>query len=378
VKSLEVIVKISERCNLNCSYCYFFNRGDSSFNENPALIAVETATDIARLASEACRSQGFEIVHFYLHGGEPLLYPKRRFDAFCQALINGLEPGVRYSLSIQTNGALIDQDWIDIFRTFAIAASVSLDGPAHVHDRFRIGHKGEASYEACAAGFRMLRDAFEAGALPSQPGLLAVIDPSASGAEVYRHFRDDLNAHLMDFLVPDYTRDDCPETVPGAVAHFLEEVFTEWTRDDDPDVDVRILRSAVQISMGRPSGLMGLGATEAGSLAVSVSSAGELQPDDVLRPIRRHLGVPSPKVGDMTLGTFLNLPAVQAISRAQQSLPHECEECRFKLSCRGGPLINRFSESEGFRRKSSLCEANKRLFEMAEQFVLAHSPSATV
>ena len=42
LNTLEVILKITERCNLNCDYCYFFNAGDDSYKGHSALIANDT------------------------------------------------------------------------------------------------------------------------------------------------------------------------------------------------------------------------------------------------------------------------------------------------------------------------------------------------
>ena len=35
VQFVEVILKTAERCNLNCSYCYFFHGGDDSYKKHP-------------------------------------------------------------------------------------------------------------------------------------------------------------------------------------------------------------------------------------------------------------------------------------------------------------------------------------------------------
>ena len=33
LRALEVILKITERCNLDCDYCYFFNAGGRQLHE---------------------------------------------------------------------------------------------------------------------------------------------------------------------------------------------------------------------------------------------------------------------------------------------------------------------------------------------------------
>jgi uncharacterized protein len=38
-KTIIIILKTVERCNLNCKYCYFFNGGDESYKKHPAFIS---------------------------------------------------------------------------------------------------------------------------------------------------------------------------------------------------------------------------------------------------------------------------------------------------------------------------------------------------
>lgn len=369
MKSLEVILKVAERCNLNCDYCYFFNRGDRSFEHNPALMDERLAPAIGRFISEGARDLGIQAVQIYLHGGEPLLCPKPRLERICIAIRSHLDPHLNVGLALQTNGVLIDEEWIEIFKRQDISVSVSLDGPAPVHDRHRVGHKGEPSYAAAARGYGTLKRAHRDGGLRHDPGLLAVIDETASGRAIYRHFRDALDARLMDFLIPDYTHEDCPTGVPEGVGRFLEEVFEEWTGEDDPDVDVRLLSNAIQLALGRPGGLMGFNSAASQSIAVTISSGGTVQLDDTLRPLRRHLGVPERSVVAIGLAEFLAEARVAEILAAQATTPTGCRSCRHASICGGGPLQNRFSHADLFARPSSMCAANMALFDAAAGLV---------
>lgn len=371
MRSLEVILKVAERCNLNCTYCYFFNRGDRSFENNPALMRESLGPSIGRFVSDGATALGVRAVQFYIHGGEPLLCPAPRLESIVGAIRREMAPEIVMNVALQTNGVLIDNEWLDVFARQDWAVSVSLDGPAYIHDRQRLGHKEEPSYDAAARGYLALKRAFEDGRLRHDPGVLAVIDPAASGAEVYRHFRIKLGAKLMDFLLPDFSHDDCPTEMPDAVGRYLEEVFDEWITEDNPDVDVRLLSTALRLKMGRSGGLMGFGSGPPQSLAVTISSAGVVQVDDTLRPLRRHLSVPELTVESITLADFLHDRGVAEIMAAQERVPPACSQCRHRDACGGGPLQNRFSQADMFERPSSMCSANMRLFDAAAR-VVAH------
>ena len=80
LQNLNVVIKITERCNLACDYCYFFFRGDNSHRSHPPLIRSGVVDDIGKFFSEGARRYGITKIKVALHGGEPLLLRK---EAFC-------------------------------------------------------------------------------------------------------------------------------------------------------------------------------------------------------------------------------------------------------------------------------------------------------
>ncbi|QWK20800.1 hypothetical protein [Thermus antranikianii] len=92
--------------------------------------------------------------------GEPLLIPKadlERLFAF------GLE---RYGQNgIQTNGALIDEDHIALFRKYRVHVGFSIDGPGELN-RLRWAGSVEATDEATERSIGNLRRLLREGFLP--------------------------------------------------------------------------------------------------------------------------------------------------------------------------------------------------------------------
>ena len=115
LNTLEVILKITERCNLDCDYCYFFNAGDDSYKKHAAFISHDTVALLVRRLEEFAGEHKLQKIAIHLHGGEPLLMPKARFDRICEEIRSSLTPIVDLSMTIQTNGMLVDLEWIEIF-----------------------------------------------------------------------------------------------------------------------------------------------------------------------------------------------------------------------------------------------------------------------
>ena len=73
-----VVLKVAQRCNLNCTYCYVYNRGDESWRSRPTFISTDVAVALAGRINEQCEKFALESFTVELHGGEPLLLGKER------------------------------------------------------------------------------------------------------------------------------------------------------------------------------------------------------------------------------------------------------------------------------------------------------------
>jgi len=108
---------VGSLCNLNCKYCY---EHEQYGNKNIGVISVDDIINYINLLRNK-----YKYIKIILHGGEPLLYPKNEMNRLLQYYKN--ENNIH--ITIQTNGLLIDQEWIDIFKNYSnyFLFSISLD-----------------------------------------------------------------------------------------------------------------------------------------------------------------------------------------------------------------------------------------------------------
>ncbi len=95
---------VGSNCNMRCTYCY---EHDMPTWAEKRLVPAEVSAFIRTVPTH-------EELRFLLHGGEPLLYPKQEMARLLDVIAT--EGGDRAKIFIQTNGTLIDDDWIDLFR----------------------------------------------------------------------------------------------------------------------------------------------------------------------------------------------------------------------------------------------------------------------
>jgi uncharacterized protein len=154
--------------------------GDTSWAGMPKQMSSETMVVVAKALGELAYAQHrrFAVV---LHGGEPLMLGPAKLDflliALCQAL------PVDYPCSIQTNGMLITEEILDVCAKHRTSLGISIEGPRHVHDRYRVDHTGAGTYDKVLEGVTRLRNHWNDDFLYA--GILAVIDPTSNPHEVY-------------------------------------------------------------------------------------------------------------------------------------------------------------------------------------------------
>ncbi|MHB8191419.1 MAG: peptide-modifying radical SAM enzyme CbpB [Ferrimicrobium sp.] len=139
----------TERCNLNCTYCYLpegIRRHGQHMSKEHIFGALEVLRDFfSKTMPAGSRPQ------LIFHGSEPMLNRKAVFaaiDHFSDDFIFG----------IQTNGTLLDSDAIEFLTSRQISIGLSLDGPiAEIADRTRHTYSNHGVYARVIAVLEALR-----------------------------------------------------------------------------------------------------------------------------------------------------------------------------------------------------------------------------
>lgn len=352
-----LVVKIAERCNLNCAYCYLYQHGDDSWRTRPKFMSAETFEALLHRARAYCDQERGRKMVVCFHGGEPLLVGKTRLVEMARRThaIMGDRLG---RLALQTNAVLVDPEWVSLFQEHQIGVSVSLDGPAAVHDRVRVDHAGRGSHGEVVRGLKLL----QAGDVLR--GVLCVVDPEADGLAAYRHFRA-LGMEKIQFLIPDVSRDS-RDAWYGHLGHtpvadYLLPIFDAWFAENDPKVRLEPFWSLLTLMSGGRRRGDGFGGP---SPYLVIESDGAIQPLDVLRICRPDL-----------INTGLNVhdhhfDAIQSVSPFLHQFVHEglplsdtCRACSEVEVCGGGYPPHRFAAETGFANPSAWCADLKKIIE---------------
>lgn len=163
--SATITFQVTDRCNLQCTYCYQINKGN---NVMPFEVAKEFIDMLLKNDSSTqfymdTREVGAVILDFI--GGEPLLEVElidQIIDYFQEATIRENHPWQYFfRVSISSNGTLYFQPQVqDFIRKHGhhLSYSISIDGNKQLHDACRVFPDGTGSYDVAMAAVEHYRD----------------------------------------------------------------------------------------------------------------------------------------------------------------------------------------------------------------------------
>jgi uncharacterized protein len=376
VNGIEVILKTVERCNINCSYCYYF-RDNHEYRQLPKYIGVDTIKHIANFLVQGTKELGLESIQIDFHGGEPTMQKKEAFDWMCSHFRAQLSPHVALNLAIQTNAMLVDDGWIALFEKHQVHVGVSLDGPKEYHDIARLDYQGKSTYERTMKGLAFLNAAAAQGRIPGV-GALCVINPKHDAKQIFNHLVDDLKIAAMDFLLPDYTHDTFDHNTVKQYGDFLCALFDAWSARDFKHVQVRIIGSVLRRLGGDlRSSLYRFSEEKAKALAFTIQSDGKLAPDDVLRTTPLWAKNPQMRVVDTTLYEFLDQAFFQELGRASRTIPDACQSCCWARICGGGGILTHqySSQNDSVNNPTVYCAGLKDFYSHVSAYLLKNGLS---
>jgi uncharacterized protein len=89
-------------------------------------------------------------------GGEPTMMGLGFFRRSVELAELYRRPG-QITNTIQTNGTLFDGDWGAFFAEHGFLVGLSIDGPAGIHDAYRVDQGGKGSFGRVMKGVRVLQ-----------------------------------------------------------------------------------------------------------------------------------------------------------------------------------------------------------------------------
>jgi uncharacterized protein len=356
----QLLVKVASRCNIECSYCYWFR--DAAVYDKPKLMGVDVLHRLLQRIEEHVANHSLVEFPIILHGGEPLLWGIENFHLIaeaCEAISS--RTGCDIPIAVTTNGVLIDEQWLNCFETRNISVAISLDGPASIHDAHRRTFQGTGTHAAVERAARMLvsRDIGVTA--------LAVCNPACS-PERYVEFFAACGIANYDIMIPDATVDE----KPPSIAAFYQGLFDLWLKANrsKPTANIRIISDMITALLGNNSPTEGVGHKPVE--LCTVMTDGSVEAHDVLRIAGNGFTQTMFNIFEHPIDEVRNEPRWKAARDASINLCETCRQCKFMNACGGGYLPHRFSKTNGYDNPSVYCDDLYSMFENMQSVLAGH------
>ena len=263
---------------------------------------------------------------------------------------------------LQTNGILLDEAWVKFLAEYNFLVGLSLDGPEHVHNRYRVAKGGQGSWEQSLKGAQMLLD----GGVATN-ALVVVNDYSVNYPEDIYTFHKTLGLNYIQFI-PCVEAD--PKNPEMAAAYsvsaekygeFLNKTFDLWYADIDDGIaatSVRYFDSVFHKYVGLSAPDCTL-MKNCGAYMV-IEHTGDVFACDFFVENKWKLG----NIKTHKLNEMLNSQRQEEFGNLKAALPEECITCEWLLKCQGGCTKDRIRDPED-KGSNHFCRSYKMFFEYA-------------
>lgn len=365
-------------CNIDCAYCFFLSK-EALYPNDKQRMSEQTLETYIRQLLESHRTPTVTVAW---QGGEPTLMKLDFFRRSVELVRKYLRPGQTVEYTFQTNGLLIDEDWCEFFKQHDVLVGLSVDGPRELHDRYRVDRRGHGTFGLVMRGLSHLQ---RHGV---RYNILCTVHAAnqAHGRDVYRFFRDQLDARWIQFipiverateqtiqianqgwkarpgmprLFYTQTGDRVTDRTVGSLQYgqFLVEVFEEWVRHDVGRVFVQLFDVTLEAWLGRH--LLCIHAPTCGE-GPTLESNGDLYACD-------HFVEPGYLLGNIHqthMRELVALPAQRKFGQDKRdTLTAQCQRCEVRQVCNGGCPKDRFRiSSDGEPGQNYLCAGLEHFF----------------
>jgi len=202
-----LVLNLTNQCNLSCQYCYEFGAdkvatptGKPKFMDfDTAKASVDFLLDQSSIEASPYRahaSRGRRGVHITFFGGETLMNFSLLEKVVIYARDRAREQGRSIDFSLTTNATLLTPAIIEFLSENHIGVTVSMDGPADLHDKLRVFANGRGSYDVIEPRVRALIQNHRTRPITARVTLTSGV---TDVIRIFRHLKNDLGFHEVGF-----------------------------------------------------------------------------------------------------------------------------------------------------------------------------------
>ena len=348
------VVKPTHLCNLDCTYCYNDDVRDPIMKDETLERVIKETFQYAAMRPTISG------VHFIWHGGEPMI-PGLKFYNRVMAAQQEFSQGIPCSNTIQTNGVMINDRWLDFFKEHKFRISISIDGPRDLHDKFRLDMRGRGTYDRVMKAIDKCVDA----GLP--PGACVVV--SRANVDRLDAIYDLMLEKRLGFNIIPLCRSGAARDNYNDVGLADDEYGDAWIElydrwfDAPKDQFIYISDFVVKtraIMYGKNADCIGMSSCAHSN--ISVDPVGDVFACATLS------GHDDTRYGNLVTDSLENVMcSATALSYRMREVDPECAKCKWQHVCHGGCLARSYKFFHDHNRRDYYCPSLFKMYEHIER-----------
>lgn len=343
----SLIIKLTNNCNLNCTYCY--HRHDISRDLEQSL-----SKEQLEIMTKNILEHNEKYAEFIWHGGEPLLSGKEVFKDIVEMQARYNTKGLKIRNSVQTNGTLLDKEFIDFFISNNFSIGISIDGPFDLHSSER--NTLLCDYEKICLALDYLNMS------SAKYGALCVVGKQHRGQanRIFDMICDHKigNIGFLPCIVQNLGVVDTSLSIePEEYAYFMIDLFEVWIHSHTRGLSVRNFDDAIRFFRGKAAKTCI--SCNICDRYLTVTPNGGIYLCDNFSSNEEHL------VGNIVNG-FDGIPhskAMKWLQTAMEKVPEACINCRYYNACHAGCKYYRWLIDPMMNGKQYYCKAYRMLYD---------------
>ncbi|MDG5798892.1 anaerobic sulfatase maturase [Marinilabiliaceae bacterium ANBcel2] len=326
-------------CNLNCSYCFYLEKAELFNKEKVHRMSDEVLEETIRQSMQ----QSGDSISLTWQGGEPTLMG---LDFYKKAIKLEQKYGKRKTVGngLQTNGVLIDEEWAEFLAQYNFLVGLSIDGPQHIHDYYRLTQNNKPSWEIVKKSAKLL---INKGVAVN--AMCCVTSYSAKYAnEIYSFYKENGFEWMQFIPIVETDKDNPSKAAEFSVTaeqfgKFMIEIFDLWLndfKDGKPTTNVRFIDTVFHTYVGLPAPECTMN-KECG-VYPTVEHNGEVYSCDFFVETKWKLGnIKHNKLIDM-----LNSKKQNQFGLLKSKIPRKCRTCSWYKHCFAGCTKDRIKDPQ--------------------------------
>lgn len=357
------MIDLTNHCNMACRYCL----RDSEDSLAANVTSAETIEKICQYILNYCRTYDEKEITIQPWGGEPLLEKERIFQ-IQDILHNG---GIDPCITIETNGILLNELMIQELRRRNIWVSVSIDGPAAVHDTQRVFHNGSPTHSVVERNLLRLYEAYE--------GNISVI--ATVTKETYSKTNDIIcylvkDLHLQNIKINFVHKSSFIDNTDlcmtseeiGSAALQILKTLIELTKEGYTVSDYNTYTKLMNLLFNQRNDVCICDGCHGGRRMITFDYHGNVFPCDVT-------DYPEECLGNITAEPDLVRMVENAIPKKsyfKEKKQPQCENCQWFCYCRGGCTVHVKTQGEEPPAVDEIeCAVNRALYPALVRLILS-------